>query len=232
MNTKEIFKEISEVSNHLFHMGWAERNAGNISIRLTIDSIPDSFSKEIYIKHDFLINCPKVMYLLVSTTGSRMRLITKNPEDHFGLLYCHGNEIKWYTADTDNLPSSEWISHLRMHIFLELHKPSHKIILHTHPTELIALSHKLYSCTEAQINDTLWDIMPEVKYFIPEGLGYVELFDPGSDELAQNTILELINHSVVLWKKHGCLASAKNLWEAIEQIEILNKAAKIYLLAY
>lgn len=232
MKIEELFHDIQGVSDHIYQLGWAERNAGNISVRLSAHLIPDGYNKETLIHHNYQINLNKTLVLLLSCTGSKMRLIAQQPEEYFGLLYCHGNEVKWYTNDSDIQPSSEWISHLRMHIFLDQQKPDHKIIMHSHPTELIALSHRLKDLNGLQINEILWDIMPEVKFFIPEGMGFVELFIPGSDDLALETISQLQNHSIILWKKHGCLATGKSIWECADQLDILNKAAKIYLLAY
>ena len=38
-------------------------------------------------------------------------------------------------------------------------------------------------------------------------------------------------HDVVLWEKHGVLAVDTDIIEAFDQIDVLNKAAQIYLLS-
>jgi ribulose-5-phosphate 4-epimerase/fuculose-1-phosphate aldolase len=40
----------------------------------------------------------------------------------------------------------------------------------------------------------------------------------------------LTRHRVVLWEKHGCAAVGDNVFQALDLIDVANKAAAIYLL--
>lgn len=238
MNPKDFF-EIDELTKHLFSLGWAERNGGNISIRLDNSEYQKLISclsiKTSLSTYDFDYSMIKeTIYLLITVSGSRFRNLHKNVLDNIGILVIDPSErnISWFSVSQQNLPSSEWLSHLNMHAYLKTTAIDKKCILHTHPTELIALSHKFYDKAESELNQILWSMMPEVKIFVPQGLGLVPLLEAGSEELAQATTLKLIDYSVILWAKHGCLALGNTLWETFEYIDILNKAAKIYLLAY
>jgi rhamnulose-1-phosphate aldolase len=110
------------------------------------------------------------------------------------------------------------------------HSAPEKVILHTHPDELIALTHIPDYLDETVLNRILWGMIPEVKVFVPEGIGFVPYQLPGSEALAEATIKSLDAHKIVLWEKHGCLATGTNIVEAFDSIDVLNKAAKIFLL--
>jgi len=71
----------------------------------------------------------------------------------------------------------------------------------------------------------------ETAFFIPEGIGYVPMVEQGSLALAKATLKSLQNHKIVLWEKHGCLATGKDVHEAFDRIDLMAKAAKIYLLS-
>lgn len=80
------------------------------------------------------------------------------------------------------------------------------------------------------MNEVLLNMHTETAFFIPEGIGYVPLAEPGSLALAKATLKSLKTHKIVLWEKHGCLATGKDVNEAFDRIDLMAKAAKIYLL--
>jgi rhamnulose-1-phosphate aldolase len=105
-----------------------------------------------------------------------------------------------------------------------------KAIVHTHAHELIALTHDKNLRNEARLNEILLKMHTETAFFIPEGIGFVPLEVPGSMELAKANLKSLKNHKVILWEKHGCLAVGKDVHEAFDRIDLMAKAARIYLL--
>jgi rhamnulose-1-phosphate aldolase len=102
--------------------------------------------------------------------------------------------------------------------------------VHTHCHELIAFSHDKKLQSEAAMNEILLNMHTETAFFIPEGIGYVALKEPGSMALAKATLNSLKNHRIVLWEKHGCLATGKDVNEAFDRIDLMAKAARIYTL--
>ena len=141
-----------------------------------------------------------------------------------------GYHVLWGGQGAGSNPTTEFVSHLKLHSFLFENNPEQKVVVHTHPHHLIALTHiELYNQEEA-INRLLWSIHPELKIFLPEGVGYAPYRCPGTDELAKVTITALKKHRVVLWEKHGCLATGVDLFDAFDMVDIVNKAAQIFLL--
>ncbi len=105
-----------------------------------------------------------------------------------------------------------------------------KVVLHTHPAELIVLTHLPEYKDEAALNRVLWCIHPEVKFNLPKGVGFVPYALPGSEALAQATV-ECFRqgYSVVLWEMHGCVARAETPMDAFDLIDIATKAASLVL---
>ena len=170
---------------------------------------------------------------LVTGTGCRMRDVYQEPEDHILLIRIttEGDryEILFPVSEKipDLQPTSELISHLMIHQYLKEHKPARKVIVHTHPSELIALSHSPVYKEERVLNRLLWGMLPETLILVREGLGVVPYRTTGSIELARASIRALRDHDVLLWEKHGCLAVAPSATEAFDLIDILVKSADI-----
>jgi rhamnulose-1-phosphate aldolase len=131
----------------------------------------------------------------------------------------------------DFRPTSEFPAHLRLHEYLRRTDAEEKVVLHTHPIELIALTHLPEYRDEAALNRALWCTHPEVKYNLPKGVGFVPHVIPGSEQLAQATLQGFQRgYSLVLWEIHGSVSRAKEPMVAFDLIDIANKAASIVLL--
>ena len=238
MKQTDIFIEIKEISAFLLQKGWAERNAGNFSFRLNEAEIYNWLNENqefIFKKHLFLdtekLSLNYDCAILISNSGSKFRDIAKDPIHYCGIVHFKNNKASFYCTHESANPSSELPTHLLIHNFLLKNNSPDKTIIHTHPTNLIAFSHKFYDYSNTELNNLLESIMPEVSYFVPQKTGFVNLLNPGSSELANATLSELNQHSVIVWKKHGCLAVSDSFWDGLDMIDILDKAAYIALLA-
>lgn len=233
---KKIIDDITKVALYLWERGWAERNAGNISVNIT-ELASDRRKSYIESPKISLKIFPPELFggcFLITTTGSRFRDLVQQPEKN--LLIFHitdeldGYHILWGGKGLERRPTSEFISHLKIHAFLLSNNLPQKVILHTHPTQLIALTHiEQYNRGEA-LNHLLWSMHPEVKIVLPEGVGLAPYRCPGSTELAEATVKALEHHRVVLWEKHGCLAIGTDVFEAFDLIDAVNKAAEIFFI--
>jgi len=225
---RDLCQEIQEIAAFLVQKGWAERNAGNFSYRLDSECF-DEFRYRTDLEKG-IDTGGSVDALLISVGNSKFRDVAKDPLAHCGIVLCEGDKLSFLSTREGVKPTSELSSHLLIHQYLAANSPVKKAVLHSHPTYLIAFSHKYYDYTKERLNELLADIMPEVSFYIPRGTGFVELLTPGSNELAQETIKELANHDVVVWKKHGCLAVAETLWDAVDMMDILDKAALVRMM--
>ena len=232
-----ILEEMLAVSGHLWQKGWAERNAGNLSIDVTdhihaCDAGQASGSpREMECSYPLLAgHC-----FLVTGSGRRFRDLAKDATANACVLRISedgaGYDLLWGgEAGPDFRPTSEFPTHLRLHEYLRESNAPERVVLHTHPAELIVLTHLPKYRDEAALNRALWCIHPEVKYNLPKGIGFVPYEIPGSEVLAQATASGFRRgHSVVLWEMHGCVAKAEEPMVAFDLVDIVTKAASMVL---
>ncbi|MFH1676468.1 MAG: rhamnulose-1-phosphate aldolase [bacterium] len=226
----EILK-FRRLAQLLAERGWAEANAGNYSVK-----IDNSDDFELYAEpKNYPLPKPYPALsgkrFLVTATGSRSRDIPHDPASGVGLaeIVDKGNSyrILWGTGPL----TSEFPAHLAIHAMCLSDRPEIGAIIHTHPPHLIALSHLADMHESDKLNEILKSMHPEVPILVPRGIGFIPFLIPGSIDLGEATCDALRNRNVVLWSMHGIVSIGENIDRALDQIEILEKAARIYLLA-
>lgn len=204
--------DVAEVAGYLWQRGWAERNGGNISVNIT-DLLTDEEKVLPAISERYPL--PKVMnalkgnFFLVTGTNRRMRYVASHPMENMAVIR----------------------THLSMHDYLKGRGVDNKVVLHTHPTDLVAMTHNRAFLQPDVLGKLLWSMIPETRVIVPKGLGIVPYKLPGSLELADATIRLLDRYDVVMWEKHGALAVGSDVIECFDMIDTLSKSAQIYLQA-
>ena len=233
---KAAVDQVAEVAGYLWQKGWAERNGGNITINITeyvdeamralpaIDA-PRSIGKTL----PHLKGC----WFYCKGTGKRMRDLAREPMANGSIIRiledCARYEI---VADAVVAPTSELPSHLAVHDYLLAKGSPYRASLHTHPIELVALTHSKKWMEKDVATRMLWSMIPETKAFCPRGLGMVPYLLPSSVELADATLRTLDEgYDVVMWEKHGVFAVDTDIMSAFDQVDVLNKSALIYIAA-
>lgn len=228
---KKVFKDIAEVAGLIDKRGWAEKNAGNISINLS-EEINQDLTSISTVKLESSYPELAHMYFYITATGSRMRDIAKDPLEQ-GLiirLSDKGDAYDIISQTEGGQPTSELPSHLGIHQMCKQRGSAHKLVLHSHATELIALTQSAeFKSTEA-VNQVLWNMHPESIVFIPQGLGFVPYILPGTEEIAQATIEMFQKHDIVLWEKHGVFAIGECILDTFDNIDIACKSARIWFM--
>lgn len=229
---REIEK-VAEVAGYLWQNGWAERNGGNITVNITqwADAAmqrlpPISDIKPIGTTLPSLRGC----YFFCKGTGKRMRDLARWPMENGSIIRILDDCASYVIiADHPVQPTSELPSHLAVHNRLIEQQSPYKATIHTHPIEIVAMSHNRQFLGKDVLTRLLWSMIPETKAFCPLGLGIVPYALPGSNALAEATLNELESYDVVLWEKHGVFAKGLDVLDAFDQIDVLSKSAKIYL---
>jgi rhamnulose-1-phosphate aldolase len=230
-----VARDMAEVGSHLWTRGWAERNAGNLSVDVTDLTRSVELDLSRHLEVPGAIPNPELAgrCFLITATGARLRELASPPSR--GLLLVRieddlsGYRILWGGQRADR-PTSEFPAHLEAHGFLRNSPTQYGAIVHTHPTHLIALTHFASLAREDDISKLLWSMHPELRMVLPDGVGFAPYRCPGSDALAAATVEALRHHRLCLWEKHGCVAVGRNVLEAFDLIDTANKAAEIYLL--
>lgn len=229
--------DVTRVSRDLWSKGWAERNAGNISIRLSPDEI-DRAGIDTAISPWMPLNKPVPGtagdFYLVSGSGKYFRNVEVAPEICLGIIEIDGegqNYRKvWGLTDGGN-PTSELIAHLEAHSMKKSgFKASGNTVIHTHPTNIVALSY-LQSFETHTFTKLIWEMHTECIIVLPEGIEFLPFMLPGSNEIADATYAALKKRNLVIWQFHGALAAGPDPDTTFGLIDTAEKAAEIYLKA-
>ncbi len=226
---------LSGISNEIYCKGWGEANGGNISIRVTPEEMA-SF------KHCLDPGTPLTLpfplpelandFFLVTGTGVFFRNIATSPQQSLGILRISrdGRSCeKVWGFTSQGRPTSELPSHLLAHAARkEVSQGRDKVVLHTHATNLIALSFVLPLETRV-VTRELWEMMSECIVLFPDGVGVMPWMLPGSLELGRATAELVKRHSLVLWAHHGVFGSGEGLDQVFGLIETADKAAEMLL---
>lgn len=232
---KKALDSVAEVAGYLWQKGWAERNGGNLTLNITefvddeMRAMPAiSKALPIGVTLPYLKGC----YFYCKGTGKRMRDLARDPMSAGSIVRilddCASYEI---IADAVIVPTSEISSHLAIQNYMLESGSGYKATLHTHPIELVAMSHSQEFLDSKHLTQVLWSMIPETLAFAPLGIGVVPYALPSSTELVEPTMEQIKRYDVVLWEKHGTVAVGPDMMEAFDQTDVLNKAANIYMTA-
>lgn len=227
--------EVAEVAGYLWDRGWAERNGGNISYNVSDvvdDSIRNMHPVSDVIPLEFTAESIKGAYFIVTGTGKRMRYVHSDPMSNASIIRVT-DDGNGYVIVAEKMirPTSELTSHLMIYNEMAKKNRSVKAVIHTHPIELVAMSHNDAFLEKDVLGTLLWSMIPETRAFCPKGLGIVPYKCSGTKALADETIKQLEDYDVVLWEKHGILAVGEDLIEPFDMIDTFTKSAKIYMSA-
>jgi L-fuculose-phosphate aldolase len=116
------------------------------------------------------------------------------------------------------LPSSEW----RLHAAIYRARPDVHAVIHAHPVQ---------ACALAVIREPLPAILDEVGPVLGGPVAVAEYAPSGSAALAGSAVGALAGRQAVLLANHGSVTVGGDLDEAFYRLEVLERAAAVYLLA-
>lgn len=235
---EKIILQVAEVAQYLWQKGWAERNAGNISVNINHLVVGELDDVNKYPVFELPESYPELSnkYFFVTGTGKRMRDLARSPLKNALIVKIteDGNSYHIFSRHKYNvpdfMPTSELPTHLSIHQQIAARGSNEKVIIHTHANELVALTHSPQIKTREQVNNIVWSMHPEAMVFIPKGVGFVPYTIPGSIDIANITLKEFKNHDVVLWEKHGVFAIGESVFDTFDSIDIVSKSAKIWFM--
>jgi rhamnulose-1-phosphate aldolase len=199
--------DIAMVANELARRGWAEANAGNISIRLG--------------------EGPILGALLVKRANVRMRDLARNLSEGLCLLRFEAGDRSYSVLPAGAKPSSELPTHVAAHDMLARFRQDDRVVVHTHPTALISLTHTFPN--SKQLIRILLSTSTEAPIALQDRLTVIPFLPPGSSSLGRATASALEQFSAVVWPGHGIVAVGPTATRALDLIEMTEKAAQIAL---
>ena len=221
---------------NLYRLGWDERNGGNLSYMLeeaevaeyldlgrVIREIPISFKAEEIAGKIFL----------VTGTGKYFKNVQYDPEKNLGILRISADgecaELLWGYSDGGKF-TSELPAHLMSHIARMSVDPMNRVVMHTHPTNTIAMS-LTHSISERDFTRTLWQMQTESIVVFPEGVGVLPWMVCGNNDIGVKTAEKMRDFRLCVWTAHGIYGAGRDLDEAFGLIETVEKAAELYMLS-
>lgn len=226
-------KNMMNTTYDMWRLGWDELNGGNISYLLKKEEVApyiDIKKVQRTIELDFPVTELAGKYFLVTGSGKYFRKIIEKPEECLALLRVSGDgksvELLWGLSEGGN-PTSELPSHFMSHIERLKQDPEHRVIMHTHATNLIAMTFT-HDLDEVSFTKTLWQMCTECIVVFSEGVGILPWMVPGTSEIGKATAEKMNEFRLVVWPHHGIFGAGKSVDEAFGLIETVEKAAKVY----
>ena len=229
-----FLRELCETTSNLYRLGWDERNGGNISYRLdkglTAQYLDLDDVKRV-IPMDFDASPLAGELFLITGTGKYFKNVESCPQNNTGIFRVAPDgksiEVLW-GFEGGSRPTSELPTHLLNHWERMKVDPENRVIVHCHPTNLLAMTF-VHPLDDKSFTKTLWQMMTECLVVFPEGVGVLPWMVCGNLEIGIETSKKIREYRAVVWGQHGIFAAGKDLDEAFGLIETIEKAAEIYL---
>ncbi|MBC1911850.1 rhamnulose-1-phosphate aldolase [Listeria booriae] len=228
-------QEMMKVTANLYRLGWDERNGGNISYLLTEQEVsefvdPNQVIRTIPMIFDATELAGK--YFIVTGSGKYFKNVIDEPDVNLGIIRVAqtGTSVELLWGFTDGgVPTSELPAHFMSHIERLKIDPNHRIIMHNHATNIIAMTFT-HSLEERDFTRTLWQMCTECIVVFPEGVGILAWMVPGTDAIGTATAAKMRDFRLVIWPHHGIFGAGSSMDEVFGLIETAEKAAEVYTL--
>lgn len=227
-------EEMKRTASEMYRHGWDERNGGNISLLL------DEKEVEGYLDvHKVLRTIPigfeakplAGKYFLVTGTGKYFKNVERDPENNLGLIRVAADgctaELLWGYSDGGKF-TSELPAHLMSHMARLSVDPANRVVMHCHPTNLLAMTY-VHDLDERAFTRTLWQMCTECIVVFPDGVNVLPWMLCGTNEIGQATAEKIASARLCVWAQHGVYGAGKDLDETFGLIETAEKAAEIYM---
>ena len=232
--TAPFMTELIRTVTNMYAQGWDERNGGNVSVLLEESALADYLDlTKVCRRMPTGFAAPELegAYFLVTGTGKYFKNVQYAPERDLGILRLAENgrvaELLWGLADGGNV-TSEFPAHMMSHAARRRVDPENRVIMHCHPTNLLAMTH-VHDLDERAFTRTLWQMCTECLFVFPEGVNVLPWMVCGTKEIGEATAKKMETARLVVWAQHGIYGAGRDLDEAFGLIETAEKAAEIYL---
>lgn len=232
-------QELAETADNMYRLGWDERNGGNISYLLDEKEAAKYLDLRRVLRKIPLMGVDAVNFdvtpllgkiFLVTGTGKYFKNVKNDPENNLGIVRIvkDGVELLWGFADGGR-PTSEFPAHMMSHIERLKIDPENRVVMHCHPTNLLAMTHVHPLETDA-FTHTLWQMCTECIVVFPDGVEVLPWMLCGTNEIGVATAEKMKSARAVVWGLHGLYGAGKTLDETFGLIETVEKAAQLYML--
>lgn len=239
--TAPFVTEMRETCANMYRLGWDERNGGNISYLLDENEVGEYLDLTNVVREIPFMGVNAASFdatplagkiFIVTGTGKYFKNVNGDPETNLGIVRIKKDgkaaELLWGYKDGGRF-TSEFPTHMMSHMARLKVDPENRIIMHCHPTNLLAMNY-VHELDEKKLSHTLWEMCTECIVVFPDGVGVLPWMLCGTDEIGVATSKKMNDFRVVVWALHGVYGAGKNMDECFGLIETVEKAAQIYML--
>lgn len=227
--------EMEKTTANMYRLGWDERNGGNISYRLKKEEVAEYLDLSQVIRTiplGFDASELKGEIFIVTGTGKYFKNVEGDPANNLGIIRIAENgtdaELLWGYEDGGKF-TSELPAHLMSHIARMKIDPENRVIMHSHPTNTLAMTYVL-PLDAKTFTRALWNASTECIVVFPEGVEVLPWMLCGTNSIGVATAEKMKSARVVLWAMHGIYGAGKDLDETFGLVETVEKAATVYML--
>lgn len=228
-------EEMKKTAANMYRLGWDERNGGNISLMLDEEQVKDYLDLSSPLRKlplGFKAEDLAGKLFIVTGTGKYFKNVESDPETNLGIIRITDNgeeaELLWGYKDGGKF-TSELPAHLMSHSARLKADPQNRVIMHSHPTHLLAMNY-VHELDEKKFTHSLWEMCTECIVVFPDGIGVLPWMLCGTEEIGRATAKKMEEFRLVVWGMHGIYGAGKSLDEAFGLIETAEKAAQIFML--
>lgn len=228
-------EEMKKTTANMYRLGWDERNGGNISYMLDENEVKqyldlNNVIRTIPIDFDAAELVGKIF--IVTGTGKYFKNVEFDPANNLGIIRIAKDgktaELLWGYEDGGKF-TSELPAHLMSHITRLKKDPDHRVVIHTHPTNTLAMTH-VHELDDKKFTHTIWEMCTECIVVFPDGIGVLPWMVCGNNEIGIATAKKMEEYRLVVWGLHGIYGAGKDMDETFGLIETVEKAAQLYML--
>ena len=226
--------EMRKATANMYRLGWDERNGGNISYMLDEKEVSEYLDLNKVIRTIPIgFSAPELVgkIFIVTGTGKYFKNVDENPEENLGIIRIAKDgetaELLWGYSDGGKF-TSELPAHLMSHKARLAVDPNHRVVMHTHPTNTLAMTH-VHELDDKKFTHTIWEMCTECIVVFPDGIGVLPWMVCGNNEIGIATAGKMEEYRLVVWGLHGIYGAGKDMDETFGLIETVEKAAELYM---
>ena len=226
--------ELVRTVTNMYAHGWDERNGGNVSVLLEEAEVAEYLDlRHVLRTFPTGFSAPEMdgKYALITGAGKYFKNVQYDPTRNLGIVrLTQGGtqaELLWGLTD-GGMPTSEFPAHMMSHAARRTVDPEHRVIMHCHPSNLLAMTF-VHELDERAFTRTLWRMCTECMIVFPDGVNVLPWMLCGTNEIGEATAEKMKTARLVVWVQHGVYGAGRDLDETFGLIETVEKAAEIYL---
>ena len=233
--TAPFVEDMKRATANMYRQGWDERNGGNISYMLETEQVAEYLDLDKVIRtiptgFDATELIGKIF--IVTGTGKYFKNVEVDPANNLGIIRIgkDGTTAELLSGWEDGGRfTSELPAHLMSHMVRLRKDPKNRVIMHTHPTYTLAMTH-VHELDDKKFTHTIWEMCTECIVVFPDGIGVLPWMVCGTNDIGIATAKKMEEFRLVVWGLHGIYGAGKDMDETFGLIETVEKAAQIYML--